>query len=189
MKNLLLILILISSVSCIRDDDDGTRSFLPSTSTEGKNTFGTIINGEVFIPKKEQGSLFDASNVLEANYFYENYLASEGYVLNISAYNDFTRKGININFYQGIEPLQEGMTYQFQENSPNNIHGIFTWVNDPNTQNYRGEYYTKANSGELSIIKLDTINNIISGTFWFDSLDYYGNYSEIRDGRFDLIYN
>lgn len=188
MKKAFLLLLITLLFGCIKDDDDGTNDSLPEITQEGKNTFGCTINGEIFIPKKEQGSIFDSSEVLEAKYYYEHYYTAEGYTLNISSYNDFTRKGIYIFLSQGAEQLQENMTYDFQEYSPNNINGRFTWINDPNTQNYQGEYYTQANSGELNIIKLDTVNKIISGTFWFDAIDYYGNPAEIRDGRFDLIY-
>ncbi len=188
MKRAFLLLLITLFFGCIRDNDDGTNDALPSISMEGKNTFGCTIDGEVFIPKKEQRSFYNTSKKLEVKYYYEHYNNYEGYSLSIHAHNDYTRKGIFISLYQGIEELQENMTYDFQENSPNNINGIFTWVNDPNTQNSRGEYYTQPNSGKLNIIKLDTINKIISGTFWFDAVDYYGNNSEIRNGRFDLIY-
>ncbi len=188
MKKAFLFLLFPLLISCVIDNNDGTTSGLPSITQEGKNTFGCIINGQNFIPKKKQGSIFDASETLTARYYYENYYTAEGYTLYISAYNDFTRKGISISLSQGIEQLQENMTYSFQEYGPNRIDGRFTFINDPNTQDYQGEYYTKANSGELNIIKLDTVNMILSGTFWFDGIDYYGNLSKIRDGRFDLKY-
>ena len=52
------------------------------------------------------------------------------------------------------------------------------------------EYYTKPSlQGELRISKLDPINKIISGTFWFDAIDTISNsIVQIREGRFDLHY-
>jgi hypothetical protein len=43
--------------------------------------------------------------------------------------------------------------------------------------------------GELYISKLDSVNQIISGTFWFDAIDTVtGEKVEVRDGRFDLLF-
>ena len=39
-------------VSC-ENTDDGTSSVLPDITTEGKNTFGCKIDGQIFIPKQE----------------------------------------------------------------------------------------------------------------------------------------
>lgn len=41
-------------------------------------------------------------------------------------------------------------------------------------------------TGELTIIKLDFENNIVSGTFWFDAINDDGEIVEIREGRFDM---
>jgi len=44
--------------------------------------------------------------------------------------------------------------------------------------------------GELEIIKLDTENEIISGTFWFDAEEVdNGEIIEIKEGRFDINYS
>lgn len=60
--------------------------------------------------------------------------------------------------------------------------------------NYYGGYSFNAfnptntsstHTGKLTITKLDTVNHIVSGTFWFDILDYQGNLHQIREGRFD----
>ena len=32
------------------------------------------------------------------------------------------------------------------------------------------------------------INYIVSGTFWFDVIDFQGNLHQIREGRFDMQY-
>lgn len=51
------------------------------------------------------------------------------------------------------------------------------------------EYHTSPSlQGELRISKLDTIKNIVSGTFWFDAEDASGKVVQVRDGRFDLHY-
>jgi hypothetical protein len=47
----------------------------------------------------------------------------------------------------------------------------------------------KEYTGELIITKLDFINNIVSGTFWFDLENpFTGERVEIREGRFDTLF-
>ncbi|MBW7840687.1 MAG: hypothetical protein H3C36_13855, partial [Chitinophagaceae bacterium] len=43
-------------------------------------------------------------------------------------------------------------------------------------------------SGELWIKKLDPVNQIVSGTFWFDAVTANGQKVEVREGRFDVRY-
>jgi len=40
----------------------------------------------------------------------------------------------------------------------------------------------------MKITKLDHTNGIVSGTFWFDIIDYQGNPHQIREGRFDTLF-
>ena len=42
--------------------------------------------------------------------------------------------------------------------------------------------------GKLIITKLDEINQIVSGTFWFDAVNDKGEKVEVREGRFDVHY-
>ena len=44
------------------------------------------------------------------------------------------------------------------------------------------------NRGELRITKFDTINQIVSGTFWFDAKNSSGQIVQVREGRFDMPY-
>jgi hypothetical protein len=40
--------------------------------------------------------------------------------------------------------------------------------------------------GELWIKKYDSVNHIVSGTFWFDAVNSLGEKVEVREGRFDM---
>ena len=42
--------------------------------------------------------------------------------------------------------------------------------------------------GEIWVKKLDSINQIVSGTFWFDAVDSNGIIVQVREGRFDMNY-
>lgn len=51
------------------------------------------------------------------------------------------------------------------------------------------EYTTKSDfKGELYISNFDEINQIVSGTFWFDAVNNKGVKVEMREGRFDVQY-
>jgi hypothetical protein len=50
-------------------------------------------------------------------------------------------------------------------------------------------YSDSINSGELKIDFLDTINRVVSGTFWFDAINSGGEKVQVRSGRFDVKYS
>lgn len=51
MKKNLVVLILLFCLTGCENKVDGTSSSLPDLTTEGKNTFGCKIDGQIFIPK------------------------------------------------------------------------------------------------------------------------------------------
>ncbi|MGC8751863.1 DUF6252 family protein [Hydrotalea sp.] len=59
-----------------------------------------------------------------------------------------------------------------------------------NDSNPNGNIYSTNHfvTGELNIKKLDTVNQIVSGTFWFDAVNANGQKVQIREGRFDVRY-
>ena len=77
--------------------------------------------------------------------------------------------------------LQQGFTYNLFENSEGNATGLYSYATNHN-------YTSTTNFGELTITKLDEVNHIVSGTFWFDVQDTNGVIHQIRDGRFDMQY-
>lgn len=40
--------------------------------------------------------------------------------------------------------------------------------------------------GEIEFLRIDTLEMVLSGTFWFDAIDQDGNITKIREGRFDI---
>lgn len=204
MKTLKIIITFLSvcllNISCT-NDNDGTKENLPSISTEGKNTFGCRINGEIFLPKSRGGfSAGYRAPILFGRYYnlVQNYYGQEpGYYLQINAYNELTNKSINIELTKSDVALIEGNTYQIVSKS----NGVFdaeysfsTTAPYPDTNNafiYTNHEYKTNNEyiGELKILKIDSTNLIISGTFTFDSINSVDNKTaEIREGRFDLKY-
>jgi len=75
--------------------------------------------------------------------------------------------------------------------SRRNIKGsIYGSFNEFKTGTIEKRYYTnQVDTGQVTIKKFDEINQIISGTFWFDAKDTTtGKIVQIRNGRFDLQY-
>lgn len=189
-------IILLFLFSCEANDDDGTTSSLPNLTTEGKNTFGCKINEQIFLPRDAGGlNLNDPVPILKALYVYSEY-DFNGYRLSIFADNEILRKSIRIEMTGSQTPLEEGGIYPIIIEENDNIHATYDFWGKP-VYNEDGTgfqpvyvYYTNNEvSGELEIVKLDSVKKIISGKFWFDCQEVNsGEISKIREGRFDITY-
>jgi hypothetical protein len=200
MKKLFYLFIINSFFISCTNDNDGTKQRLPNITTEGKNTFGCKTDGIVFLPKSRGGfSAGYRTPILYANYThitYKYYDLEPGYYLRISAYNELTTKDITIEMSKSDEPIIEGKSYQVKLKGLGSISSNYGyWGKTVDTGNGTGFIpvysYSTTNDvgGEIKILKLDLINKIISGTFWFDckndDLDV-NEVAKITEGRFDL---
>jgi hypothetical protein len=183
MKNyfFLIALILCSLTACKKDKDiNGTgtpppqQQQLPPITTEGKNTFGCLVNGEVWLPEVKPYQMFIYS--LTSSYEFGNALIiarksiKNGGVLVVS-------EGVTLslyNFYQqGFIELSpySGSAGQFRDGLAD-----CTFVTD------------SVQKGSVNILKLDTVQKIISGTFEFTVGKLNCDTVRITDGRFDVKY-
>ena len=175
MKKLLLILLTTFTLNCCNNDDDKPKTELeklpPATQT-GANTFGCLLDGKAFLP----GNFPNASNC-----FYQLVDGEYYFALNTSKINEDNLL-VSIGLITNAKQIEQNEEYILEENIPSNafgqygLEGIFTTTD--------GTTHT----GELTITKLDDINHIVSGTFWFDIVDFQGNSHQIREGRFDMQY-
>lgn len=179
MKNLLLLfaaLFLLTSCDKDKDDDKPTNPIdqLPPATQTGANTFGCLLDGEVFKPG-------NTHNSYQCFYQYVN----GGYHFNVSANKTSNNilKGIVIGTIK-LEIIQ-GQTLNLYERIEGNAFGSLSNLDD-NTGSYQFNETSIINTGELKITKLDFKNNIVSGTFWFDVKDDKGVLHQIREGRFDM---
>jgi hypothetical protein len=172
MKHLLLFLILALTVSCCKNDDDNNTNpidQLPPATQTGEQTFGCLLDGEPFLPGSGQ-------NPLDCVYQFVN----GGYYFSLQANKrDEMNNRITIAIGTNDLEIQQGQTYALFENTPENANGVYSYAANIT-------YTTQIHTGELTITKLDFDNNIVSGTFFFDILDYNGDLHEIREGRFDV---
>lgn len=180
MKKLLLVLVATFAFSsCDRDGQifAGKDQLPPETQT-GANTVGCLVNGQVFLPKAEGINP-------EVNCFYQ--LVKGEYYFNMAIFDSRGSSSKAVVFQYRKIPLIVGNTYVLNNNIIDNVDFAGGGGNyDINPSN---RFFTNSlKTGELRITKLDQVNFIVSGTFWFDAINPTGEVVEIRQGRFDWRY-
>ncbi|MBS1640239.1 MAG: hypothetical protein JST94_05080 [Bacteroidetes bacterium] len=184
MKNLLFVFILITAISCSsckKSTPDPVSQLPPETQT-GANTFGCLINGVAFTPK---GSLFGPPS-LQCAYQYLN----GGYYFHLSASNyganseNFSNVGVftdslKIDTIHNPFPLE----IRYFTGKGYGQYGRYIISYSPNLY-----YTTSIIKGQLIIKRFDQINQIVSGTFWFNAINSNNDTIKITDGRFDMHY-
>ncbi|WP_298392844.1 DUF6252 family protein [Flavobacterium sp.] len=175
MKKLILLLLTTFIFSCCNKDDDQPKAEidkLPPATQVGANTFGCLLDGVAFKPGGGPNPLDCVYQYVNGGYYFAlqgNKRDSNNNLLSVSLGT------INLQIF-------ENNTYQLKEQQDGNARGRFylnTLYNDTS------QIYT----GELTITKLDQVNKIVSGTFWFDVLHPLTNeVVKIREGRFDMQY-
>ena len=184
MKKLLLLLMTLSIFySCSKDDNykDG----LPAETQEGKGTAGCLVNGNVFIPKGN--NQFGP----KLSCFYQR--DQNGFHLGLSISAKGKNETRSVSVATNSEALIENTIYDLVERTlddTNNYNTNFGQFIINSAHGSSNQFYTtNLNKGELKITKLDTLQKIISGTFWFDAINSSGEKTEVRLGRFDMRYN
>ena len=172
MKKIISLLIITTFLACCNKDDNPTPTNpvdqLPPATQTGANTFGCLLDGEIFKPGLTNNSY---------NCFYQ--LVDGEYYFLVTA--NRTKNNILKGIFVGTEKrtISQGQTLNLYERIGGNAWGTYFLNSDPYTTNV-------INTGELKITKLDFTNNIVSGTFWYDVKDNQGVIHQIRDGRFDM---
>jgi hypothetical protein len=173
MKKLLLLFTLAITFSCCNNDEDkpiAEIDKLPPATQIGANTFGCLLDGKAFLP----GNFPNATNC-----FYQ--LVDGEYYFVTSFADDINDNLKVIRLRTEKKQIFEGETYD-----------LFEWIDGNATGNFTNNnielFTTHTHTGKLTITKLDEVNHIVSGTFWFDVLDNNGVVHQIREGRFDSQY-
>lgn len=174
MKKLLLLILATFTLSCCNNDDDkpiAEIDKLPPATQTGANTFGCLLDGKAFLP----GNFPNATNCF--------YQLVDGEYYFVMAFGNTNFNSINIDVGVGTQNLQiqQNVQYDLFELNNNNAYGGYNFGTINN-------YTSHTHTGKLTITKLDEVNHIVSGTFWFDVLDNNGVVHQIREGRFDAQY-
>lgn len=176
MKRILITMLLIFPLwglgGCSKDDDQNSQdpvSQLPEATQTGENTFGCLLNGEVFLPDKLPNSYNCFYQIVDGEYFFT--------VRASNSDENFNSYSIAIKTEK--KEILQGETYPLVENNANNAFGFYGFNN-------MLSYTNSTHTGELTITYLD--ENIVSGAFWFDIEDHEGIVHQVREGRFDMKY-
>lgn len=156
---------------------------LPAETQKGANTFGCLVNGNVFKP----GGL-SLTPTLQCNYIVLNGTNSLAYFFEINATDnrnpeDFPAVVIATDSLQikgvGIISLANRNIKgkAFAEYARYKV-GVNPTMYDTN------DFVT----GELNIKKIDTVQQIVAATFWFNAVNTNGDTVKITNGRFDIHY-
>ena len=172
MKAILFLLLLLPlAVGCKKNEIDA----LPPATQTGANTFGCLVNGKAWVPKK--GGLFTDPLVEGAFYRVDRQLNlwvqatnTDGSSIDLWVENPLKTGGYSLQYTTGIyptvySPRSYGLYYQSD-----------------------GTYMTTTqHTGKVVITRTDTIRGVISGTFEFTGHSAKtGQTISITQGRFDV---
>ena len=168
---LLLLCALLFTFSC-KKKEANPKEVLPAATMEGKNTFGAMVNGKVWLPKGRP------------SFFQSNYkiIYDPGYrggTLNIVAYRQI--EGDPVDFEQmvmGMTQVDHEGVYIFDNAELSGVryyNGICEYDDAP-------DFYQQ---GKLELTKLDLVNGIIAGKFELTLAITGCDTIRITEGRFD----
>ncbi|MEQ9288710.1 MAG: hypothetical protein RIG77_17445 [Cyclobacteriaceae bacterium] len=177
MKNITIITLLLALLLLVNCEDNFPDE-LPPITTTGENTFGALMNGEVYVPN---GGLLQFAIDFDFPTKDNNY---QFLIKTTRTSKESTLKDSRLRIWQ-TETKDVGIYNLFEASAE------YRGIRYQNSE----EYDTLSNRecgnliGTLEIMRLDTINKIISGTFdiaMVKSDQPYDNCLEITSGRFDL---
>ncbi len=178
MKKLTVIIgVFVFFMSCRKNHIEET--LFPAETQSGLNTFGCYVGDEAFIPSTTLFGNVRPINVYytpASNQYYEaGFLSIQG----IDARYSLDVAGNVLIQKLGVFGVGEySLSHVFNCVNPYACDGG-SYYNAKEWKNYFIE------SGKLTITRLDTLNKIISGRFYFISKDTSGNRKEVTGGVFD----
>lgn len=175
-SSILLAFALILSFGCDKNDDDPKEKQLPPITTEGKNTFGCKIDGELFIADVN----FSVGGPMPVVAYRQD---SNRFVIQGTQEENDQLKDVKIRSYIDFTSSTQTMS----ANSSSVIGYTDYSLIGTTCADY---YYDTSNLGTINVIHLDTLNHIFSGTFQMVLLNNScsPNQIHITHGRFDVQY-
>ncbi len=166
---ILFVIFLFAAGSCEKENEEPQ---LPPITQTGKGTFGCLIDGKVWTADPILfGSPLGASNNQWEDKRWIIDAVGNNYTVILGVCQDSVIKGESIlkGSYESVEDCSNGMIYY--KNYPSETASFQTTYED---------------TGRIYISRFDTVNQVISGTFYFNAVNSTGEKVEIRDGRFDV---
>jgi hypothetical protein len=184
---ILLLMLPLLAIQCKKDKNkdncpDGDRACelakLPPLTTEGKGTFGCLVNGKAWLPQE-----VDLVPKLTSIYYDE-----EGAYFLGANYNDDDNASTKVSF-NVVQFKLLNQHYTLEKYKADTLsEGIYTscWDNDGCN---RISYYTnESQSGIFKVQYVDSARQIISGTFNFVAKASNGETVCVTDGRYDMLF-
>jgi hypothetical protein len=160
-------------VSCKKEIDE-----LPPDTQTGANTFGAKVNGDLWAP---QGfGPFPANDILES------ILVSGRLTINA---RNFASSPNETEFVICLDNVTGPGTYQLNANATHpSLSGNYGYYVKRRLTPLNEWITSSANTGSVTITKLDIPNKIVAGTFQFNALNLYNTPEPltVTEGRFDL---
>lgn len=182
MKPLFFILLFLLT-SCDPKEDSRT---LPPITTTGENTFGCYVNGVLVTPRDgpaglnsqpAKGMKIASGNSIDKVEYHE---------IRVRDWKSGTRGIVRIYFEPALYKLGAG-TYTVQSNredTPNGKPIVLLTIR------LHDEWYNSiAGTGEVNLLRVDSVNRIVSGTFSCEAVADPNNRIKITEGRFDININ
>ena len=191
MKKTTLLLILLL-IGCSKDNPAPEDPFakLPPETQTGANTFGCIINNQVFYPRDGTSSLFNPGGK-GLEFWVAPGGTKEYNEIEIRDLQDAKPANSMIIHLQGLDQIGVGEYVWHPSNFYNSIDGlmqnyVYAKIYDASVNGWR-YYGSYENSGKVTITRYDTVNHIYSGTFNGNLRLMNGTQElEISNGRFDI---
>ncbi|MFC6222240.1 hypothetical protein ACFP2F_03215 [Hymenobacter artigasi] len=178
------VLALVVLTSCQKTDADPQTALPPATST-GAETLGFSLEGSAWVPAGRRCGIYGCSdNKVEASSFVTN---GRRELLLTAARTDGSR---NESFILQLEALTGPGVYRATAVGPGATGGeAGTKIYFANSRQSL-EYQSQPGTATITITKLDTVQNIVSGTFEGQLSRLGGSGAvQVSSGRFDVLYN
>jgi hypothetical protein len=159
---------------------------LPTYTEVGAGTFGCLLNGKAFIPSTCCGDFFNPPlPKLNSSYYVNGRAYFIGAINRTNIETPYYSVGLNILFELN-SPLPVYIDIQEVDKDLRHSGGGITYGITGEQTTYYNTFYPT--SGSFTINHLDSINQIISGTFEYKAANETDTIT-ITDGRFDLPYS
>ncbi|HEV3222728.1 MAG TPA: hypothetical protein VGZ90_07610 [Puia sp.] len=177
----LLFILLLANLQCKKSHPPP--NILPPMTQDGKNTFGCMVNGEVWIPYSQCGLINFLTHCEELQSVVTPFDTTSKLPLEVDLFA--SRKIGQGSFTSFIIRTRILKTGKFDSS--------FIVIYTRDSISYYLQYPISHVSNAITVTKLDTVNKIVSGTFYFTLYNSsYGFTSDslvVTDGRFDVTYN
>ena len=195
----LCFLFVFSSLRCNKDDDGVFKqkrpTELPPITTEGKNTFGCYVDGELLVPYPRKAIKDNLAGFYYSGKWGEQYHGIFEMSAAMEGNQGYESKVINLQLFKRVFDVGEYMLYNNDTLIHDTANSIYHFnnaslrVKDENGRLTFDSYRVpNPYSGRMEVLRLDTLKRIIAGTFFFDAVNKEGDTIKVTDGRFDLKY-